>query len=103
MQRKRRCYVTEWLKIMHKRTHHSVRAIQVTSFYLVQSSVPPVELLCLMVDGKAVGHVDKGGDDGLHVDAIHEGTLDGRSLGVPVGPVDLPDGGRRQSDGVPGS
>lgn len=56
-----------------------------------------------MVDGETVGHVDEGGHDGFHVDAIHEGTLDGWSFRIPVGPVDFPDRGRRQSKGVPGS
>lgn len=88
---------------MHEHTHHSVRAIQVASFNLVQTSVPPVELLCLVVDGETVGHVDEGGHNGFHVDAIHERTLDGRSFRIPVGPVDLPDGGRQQSKAVPGS
>lgn len=68
---------------------HTVLSIEIRELNAVKLGVHPIQPLCLVVDGEAVGPAQLSGDDDPSCTAVHEGALD---LGqfAPVGPKDAP-------------
>jgi hypothetical protein len=78
----------KWMLWRHFGQNETILAVQVGSFDFVNASIGPVEFLGKKVQSETVRHADVSGDDRLNIKTVDIGSLDGRVLDMPIGPID---------------